>query len=260
MQGGGVELDELQVGDGDPGPQRHGDAVAGGLERVGGHREQLTGPAGGDQHVAGPDLLIGQGADTDAAAVLHHQVGGEGLLVDGRGGAPHRGYQGALDLHPGGGPAGVDDAGVAVATLPGQLQVAVGLAVEDGAQGDELGDPHGALVDQHPHRVGVAQPGPGGQGVGQVEVGGVGVLGAEDRGHAALGPAGGGLVELALGEHPDPQPVGVGGAHRGRQPRNPRPQDQEVQGLARTCFPLLLLRSGPLGPRLRLRRQLVTST
>ena len=32
VQRGGVELHELDVGHGDAGPQRHGDAVAGGLE------------------------------------------------------------------------------------------------------------------------------------------------------------------------------------------------------------------------------------
>ena len=51
-----VELDELEVGHRDAGPQGHGDAVAGGLGRVGGDREQLAGAAGGQQDVAGPDL------------------------------------------------------------------------------------------------------------------------------------------------------------------------------------------------------------
>ena len=56
VQRGGVELDELDVGHRHAGPQRHGDAVAGGLERVGGDGEQLAGAAGGDQHVGGPHL------------------------------------------------------------------------------------------------------------------------------------------------------------------------------------------------------------
>ena len=53
VEGGGVELDELDVGQHGPGPQGHGDAVAGGLGRVGGHREHLAGPARGQQGVAG---------------------------------------------------------------------------------------------------------------------------------------------------------------------------------------------------------------
>ena len=80
-----------------------------------------------------------------------------------------------LDLGAGGGAAGVDDTGEGVPTLPRQLQPAVGVAVEDRAQGDQLVDPRRALVDQHADRVEVAQPRPGGQRVGQVEVGRVGV-------------------------------------------------------------------------------------
>jgi hypothetical protein len=56
VQRGRVELDELDVGRRHPGPQRHGHAVAGGLGRVGGHREELAGPAGGQHHVVGPHL------------------------------------------------------------------------------------------------------------------------------------------------------------------------------------------------------------
>ncbi len=56
VQRGRVELDELDVGHGHAGPEGHGDAVAGGLERVGRDGEQLAGPAGGDEHVGGPDL------------------------------------------------------------------------------------------------------------------------------------------------------------------------------------------------------------
>ena len=54
VQRGRVELHELDVGRRHAGPQRHGHAVAGGLGRVGGHREQLAGPAGGQHDVVGP--------------------------------------------------------------------------------------------------------------------------------------------------------------------------------------------------------------
>ena len=56
VEGGGVELHELDVGHRHPGPQGHGQPVGGGLGRVGGHREQLAGPAGGEHGVGGPDL------------------------------------------------------------------------------------------------------------------------------------------------------------------------------------------------------------
>ena len=74
--------------------------------------------------------------------------------------------------------------------------------VEHCPESDEILYPPRALVDQDPHGVDVAQAGAGRQGVGQVEVGRVGILG-QDRGHPALGPAGGRLMQLALGEDAD---------------------------------------------------------
>ena len=56
MQRGRVELHELHVGHRHAGPQGHGQPVGGGLGRVGGHREQLAGPAGGQHGVVGPHL------------------------------------------------------------------------------------------------------------------------------------------------------------------------------------------------------------
>ena len=55
--------------------------------------------------------------------------------------------------------------------LAGQGQQPAGLAVELGAERDELAHPPGPLVDEHADRVDVAQPGAGGQRVGQVQVG-----------------------------------------------------------------------------------------
>ena len=96
----------------------------------------------------------------------------------------------------------------------------------------------GPFVDEHPHGVDVAQPGAGRQRVGQVEVGGVGVA-AEHGGHAALGPAGGGLLELGLGEHADPHAVDLGGPHRGRQPGHAGAEHEqvEVRRPRSTCLP-----------------------
>ena len=88
----------------------------------------------------------------------------------------------------------------------------------------------GSLVDEDADGVDVAQAGAGRERVGEVEVGGVGVAG-EHRGDAALGPAGGGLVELALGEHADPQAECVGRPHRGRQPRHAAAEDQQVESV-----------------------------
>ncbi len=115
--------------------------------------------------------LGAEGHDAPAPPALHQQVEGEPLLQHGGGRGPGGVDQGPLDLGPGGRTAGVDHPGRRVAALAGQGQGPAGLAVEDRAHGDELVDPGRALVHQHPHRVGVAQTGPGGQGVGQVEVG-----------------------------------------------------------------------------------------
>ncbi len=122
----------------------------------------------------------------------------------------------------------MDDAGVGVTALAGEQQSAFPIAVEPGAHGDQLVDATRALVDEHPHGVDVAEPGAGGERVGEVLVGRVDVA-TEHRGHAALGPPRGGLVELALGEHPDAQTRLVGGAHGGRQPRHPAPDDEQVE-------------------------------
>src|SRR5690606_16244644 len=171
---------------------------------------------GGEQDVAGPDLdagaVVGRGDDASAAAALHDEVEGEGPLVDGPTGLPDRLDQRPLDLGAGGGPAGVDDAGQRVPALPGQEEAPVGVAVEGGAEGDELVDPGRALVHEDPHGVDVTQAGPGGERVGEVEVGRVGVP-AQHGGHAALGPAGGGLLELGLREHADLHAVELRGPH-----------------------------------------------
>ena len=107
-----------------------------------------------------------------------------------------------LDLGPGGGAPGVQDAGGGVAALSGQGQIAAGLAVEHRTQGDQLVDTRRALVDEHPHRVDVTQPGPGGQGVGQMEVGGV----------------------LVPADAPRPRPPGPSGSPTGRaRPWSARP-------------------------------------
>ena len=105
------------------------------------------------------------------AAALHEEVEGERALVDHRHLGPHGVHEGPLDLGAGGRATGVDDARQRVAALAGQLELAGRVAVEGGPERDELVHPRRALVDEHPHRVDVAEPGAGRQGVGEVEVG-----------------------------------------------------------------------------------------
>ena len=66
-QHGGVELHELHVRHGGAGPQRQGDAVAGGHGWVGGLREDLAEPAG-RQH----DRTPARRTDALLAALAHH--------------------------------------------------------------------------------------------------------------------------------------------------------------------------------------------
>ncbi len=125
VQRGRVELHELDVGDGHPGPQRHGDAVAGGLDRVRRDGVELAGAAGGEQDVTGADLdrrspSRADGDHARAAAVARTIRSRAKVRSSTRGGGlPHGGDEGPLDLEPGGGAAGVDDAGDGVAALPG---------------------------------------------------------------------------------------------------------------------------------------------
>ena len=128
-----------------------------------------------------------------------------------------------LDLGPGGGAAGVHHTSVGVAAFPCELQGAVGVAVEHGAEGDEFVDATRAFVDEHADGIDVAQAGARLQGVGQVEVGRVRIL-REHGGHPALGPPGRRLHELGLRQDPQAQPRFGGGAHGRREAGDPTSQ------------------------------------
>ena len=99
-----------------------------------------------------------------------------------------------------------------MATFAGEIERAPGLAIELRAHGDQFMDPERALVDQDPHRVGVAQTCARGQGVGQMKVGRI-LVPTQHRGHATLGPPGGRTPQLGFGQHSDPQAIAGGRAH-----------------------------------------------
>ncbi len=141
-----------------------------------------------------------------------------------------------------------------VAALAGERQVTGRLAVEGGAHRDQLVDPRRALVDEHPHGVDVAQPRTGGQRVGQVQVGRV-LVAAEHRRDAALGPAGRGLGELALGQHPDVRRArAVGEADRRREAGDAAANDEHVEGAGAPAGARHRCRRGPARGPPRLRR------
>ena len=92
----------------------------------------------------------------------------------------------------------------------------------------------GPLVHQHPYGVLVTEVGPGGQRVGQVQVGRV-LVPAEHRGHAPLGPPGGRLGEVALGQHAHPEgaTVDTGQPDGRRQAGHPAAEHEHVEGTPR---------------------------
>ena len=136
-----VELDELDVGHRHAGPQRHGDAVAGRLGRVGGDREELAGAAGGQHHVVGPHLdrpcarrrASGHARPTQRPPSTSRSRANQPSSTA-PAGAVGGVDQGPLDLGPGGRAAGVHDRGRRVAALAGERQRPRGLAVELGAR------------------------------------------------------------------------------------------------------------------------------
>ena len=227
-----VELHELDIGDRHAATQGHGDAVPARRRRIGGHRVQLSRSPTGQHDMRSPHLVRAaarvQRHHALAATALHEEVDGEPPLEQGGGRLPHGLDQRTLDLGAGGGAAGVDDAGGRVAALAGEGEAAPGVRVEHRSQGDELLHPAGSLADEDLDRVHVAQPGAGGQSVSQVEVRRV-LVDTQHGGHAALGPAGGRLGQLGLGHQADPEARAPRGPHRGRKPRHPAPDDEDVE-------------------------------
>src|SRR5262249_11472220 len=95
------------------------------------------------------------------------------------------GDEGPLDLGTGGVAAGVQDSGRRMPALARQREggrLAVAGLVEHRTHGDELAHAVGAFGDEHPHGVGVTEPGAGGDGVGAVQLGGAGGRGGGGRG------------------------------------------------------------------------------
>jgi len=120
--------------------------------------------------------------------------------------------------------AGVHDPGAGVPALAGQRQLAGGVAVEGGAQRDELAQPLRALGAQHAHGAGVAQPHTGHERVAQVLLRAVGRV--ECGRDPALCPAGRAVVDEHLGD--EQHRAGVGGVQGGGEAGDPGPDDDDV--------------------------------
>ena len=230
VQGGRVELEELDIGHGHPGPQGHGDPVAGRLGGVGRDRVQLTRPpVASTTSVARTSCRAPSGSSARTPTQRPSSTK--------RSTANHCSSTAAALWRTAETRARSTSAPVAAppacttrawsAPLAGQGEVAARLAV-NGPEGDQLVDAAGTLVDEDPHGVDVAQTGAGRQGVGQVQVGGV-LVPPHRRGHAPLGPPGRRLGQVGLGQDPHPQTARRRQAHDGRQPRHAGTEDEDVE-------------------------------
>lgn len=235
-QHGRVELDEFEVGDLRARAQGEGHAVAGGDGRVGGGGEDLAHAAGGEDHGGGVDgshtvvlaLAHDVQGDTGGAAVgVCQQVQDERVLDRAQATRAYGLDEGPGDLRAGGVAARMGDAAAVVAALAGQLQAALLRLVEVGAGRDQAVHGVGSLGDEEPYGLLVAQARAGHQGVVQVLFGGVAL--AEGRGDAALGPAGGAVVETGLGDDDRTEAGGLA-AQRGGEAGDARADDHDVGG------------------------------
>src|SRR5439155_3071354 len=163
-------------------------------------------PAAGQHHgarrnAAGGAELGVHGLDTDAAtAVVDNQADDLGVLLDRDAAAPDPADQGGLDLEPGPVAAGVNDARARVGCFSRQQQLTI-LRVEGDPPVEELANPRATLLDQHAHRVGMAEPAPRVDGVPIVQLDRV--AGADRSGHTALRIPAATVVERSLGEQCD---------------------------------------------------------
>ncbi len=191
VDGRGVELHELGIGDAGAGGGGQRQALADGRGRIGGHcieaaqpsgrqdgrgRQDLAQAAAGfHQHPAHPALcVLEQGAGVDALAHLDVRRRG------GRGGDRlHDGPAGLVALHP-------RDAGARVGRLQALREAAAGVAVEGRA---ELGQPADGIrpfMGQEGRHGRIGQARAGGDGVGGVQR--LVVALGQGRGDPALGP------------------------------------------------------------------------
>ncbi len=183
-----MELHELHIGHGSPGPVGHGNPVAGGNIRIAGVQIDLAGAAAGQQGGAGREgqhtvAVDIQHVGAQAAVVLNRlpchlgagdQVYGNMVFVDRDIGVlAHRFHQGPFDL-PAGDIFGMQDPAGAVAPFAGQV---VGIALGGGGKLhpplDQIADGGRTFLNHHPDDLFVTDVGPGRQGVLNMGIKGV---------------------------------------------------------------------------------------
>ena len=237
-EGGGMELEELHVGQFGAGLRGQGDAVAGGYGGIGGVGVDLACAAGGDEEGAGGDAMAvragGFGAGggkvgSDDAAAGDDQVGDHGPLgkADALLGAG-KGDEGTADLGAGGVAVGVEDAGQRVSAFAGAEQAA-SFRIKARAPLDEFGHAERAFGDERFGGGAVDEAVAGIDGVFEME--GDVLVAFHGDGDSALGVVGIGLAERLLG---DDQDIAVAGQFDGgAQAGNACAHDQKINLLGR---------------------------
>ena len=127
QQRGGVELDELQVGQGGTGAGGDGHAVAGVLHRIGGFPPEIAGTAGGEDDPVGVNVdpaVIGRKSDqTGHPAAVDDQIDRKAVVDQVDGWRAGRLLHQRLDQQAAGGiAAGVDDPAAAVGGFAAESQ------------------------------------------------------------------------------------------------------------------------------------------
>ncbi len=215
-EGGGVKLEELQVGNHRPRAEGQGDPVARRDRGIRGARVELAGASGGQHHRLGLEGVSAGQPDAAARATLDDQLRDEGTIVHVDAALADGASEGELDVPAGGVAARVEHAGHGVGAFARVGESAV-LGVEMDAEADQVGHPIGGLAREHAHRLRITQVGARAERVRLVEL--PGVAGADGGRDTALRIPGGALLEVGLG---DDQHVA--------NPRLPSPEGGEQSG------------------------------
>ena len=226
VQARGVELVELQVGDPAARAPGHRNAVAARTVGVAGIEVDLGGAARGENGEAcaiGIDFTAGAvqyvGAQAafarQAQAFFGDQVDGDALLQQLDVGALAGLIEQGLENRGPGGIGSVNDSAMAVAAFAGQVElkatvVAAGMFIagEGYTLVDQPLDGFPAVLDGEAHGVFVAQATAGVKGVFDVGLHGVCVV--QHRSHAALGPEGRAVGQVAFAQNRYTQMAGQG--------------------------------------------------
>ena len=205
VQHGGMKLHELEIAHPRPGAPRHCEAIAAGDVRIGRFLEDLTGPAGGQQHRARVDVnrspVVEPDVDASADPVLKDEMGCQRMIEDAQlGMSGHAMPERAGDLAPRR-VARVQHAAHGVRAFTPEGGPAVGVAIEVGAPVEELAHVARPLAHEDLDGRHVAQAGAGLERVVAMQVDAV--VGPQRGGNAALRVSGVALGAVGLGDQHD---------------------------------------------------------